>query len=270
MAGIHQNPALRGSNFAVVKYDLIAALNAAAFAKSEITKDMAQRLTLLLVARYNWRRDELSIGYEQLQAIWNVDLRRVKRILADMKRLSVLIVKVRAVKGRVTTYRLGLDAIVEATRPFWARLGSDIADRLVAAFPPIIGRASSTERLCEVPEPTQTSDDKAAATESRVCPIKTELRSRLSPSAFDRWIAPLRFARSGSRLEVLAPTPFVASYVERTYSQDIARSSVRVEQALSHITFTTMPRRRSEASLPPPSVVGGTITYEPRVRLGAA
>ncbi len=77
------NASLRGPRASVVKYDIVAAINGAGLAKAILSKDLAQRLTLLIVSRYNWLTNEISAGHMQLSALWSVDLRRVKRILAE-------------------------------------------------------------------------------------------------------------------------------------------------------------------------------------------
>lgn len=236
---VRKNPFL-GRDAASVKYDILAALNAAAFADSNIPKDLAHRLTTAIVARLNWARNELSIGHAQFADMWSCDLRRVKRILADLKGRGLLVVKHPGVRGRVTVYSLCIDAIVELTRPYWRRLGADFESRLSQLFP--------TDVEVSHPQDVQATDVGAAQSDvardpgdcdatvrgryedDGTCPsqgegpvhlIKKRLQRDVGRAAFSRWLQPLQLRHEGRRLIVVAHSSFVACYVERTFGDRI-------------------------------------------------
>jgi hypothetical protein len=237
---VRTNP-FSGRNAASAKYDLIAALNTAAFADRSIPKDLAHRLTTAIVARLNWSRNELSIGHAQLAEMWSCDVRRVKRILADLKGRGLLVVKFSGVRGRVTVYSLCIERIVEISRPYWGRLGADFEKRLKELFPEC-GAEGSAQEESDAAEPDPTSLDAAdgplepvsscrrtigdnGSCSSQQIPIDHQIKQSLErdvgSAAFSQWVRPLKFNTEGRRLAVVTGSPFVASYVERTYGDRI-------------------------------------------------
>ena len=247
-----------GRDAASAKYDLIAALNTAAFADSKISKDLAHRLTTAIVARLNWARNELSIGHAQFAEMWSCDLRRVKRIIADLKGRGLLCVKRPGVRGRVTVYSLCIEAIVEMTRPYWRRLGPDFEARLSQMFPVPTAEHIADQPDVEDPELSRLEDPSSeiGAASSHEASSRSE-RSRPSPStdvctwvkrtlatdigrpAFDRWFRPLKMTFEDGRLVVIAKSSFVASYVERTYGDRIEGLMRRRWPDIAGVRFVT-------------------------------
>jgi hypothetical protein len=231
-----KNPAV-GRYASSAKYDLLAALGVAGFAKCALSRDLAHRLSVLLVARYDWARDALSIGHAQLAQMWSCDLRRVKRVIADLKRHGLLSVKHVGVKGRVTVYRFGVEKLAEITRPCWALLGSDYVERLGRMFPE--GGGSSSESTppsdgdrSAAPAPVDESASEPTQPVPQACPgerIKASLSRDMSRMSFRRWIEPLRFLVERQRVVVRSASPFVADYVERVFGDAILRHARRVE-----------------------------------------
>lgn len=239
------NASLRGPRASVVKYDIVAAINGAGLAKASLSKDLAQRLTLLIVSRYNWLTNELSAGHMQLSALWSVDLRRVKRILAELRTLGILAVKRAGRKGLVTVYCLDLAKIAEITRPFWHVLGADIAARLDTAFPdesPVpAAQGNNTSRV------EHTADADASPTNvvkidevRRRCadPVRHAIAREVDPPAFDRWIRPLVHERREDCLVFVATSSFVASYVERQFGHKIERAVRHIFPEIRRVMFT--------------------------------
>jgi hypothetical protein len=246
----HQNvtAVLRGPQASVVKYDIIAAINGAGLAKVGLSKDLAQRLTLLIVSRYNWLKNEISTGHMQLSALWSVDIRRVKRLLAELRSLGVLAVKRAGRKGHVTVYCLDLLRIAEITRPLWNALGSDIAARLDAAFP--------YERAAPgLSETTTTTDDGSTDTrcpkanvvmigevrQQRAEPIRQAIVGEFARPTYDRWIKPLILERQGTCLVCVAQSSFVASYVERQFGLKIERAVQQIYPDIAKVIFKVAP-----------------------------
>jgi hypothetical protein len=236
MASRNMTSALHGRHASVVKYDILAALGAAAFAKGALAKDLAHRLSVLIVARYNWLGNELSIGRQQLAQLWNVDERRVKRLIGDLKSCGVLSVKRPGVRGRVTVYSLDLHAIAEITRPFWSRLGPDFVARLDAHFPEGTAEpcGESVSDAGQSPHPTTDTDDHAepgrpeTSASASVERVLKAVAKEIPPPSFRRWIAPLRPERDREKIVFRADNAFMAHYVEREFGDLLARTARRL------------------------------------------
>lgn len=202
-----------------IKYDLLAALSASALQGGAIGERLALRLMILITARYNWARDELSIGRAEIARLWSVDERTVKRELAKLKAVGFLIVKRPGVRGRVTLYGLGVEAIRGATRDSWDRLGPDFAERL-GASPEASPSASAI-----------TPEAAMAGAPSGQGPADWE-RMRLAlakrnPNRFACWFRPLSAEADGEGGLILsAPTAFHADYLERHYAQDLRAAAI--------------------------------------------
>lgn len=242
------NASLRGPKASVIKYDIVAAINGAGLAKARLSKDIAQRLTLLIVSRYNWLTNELSAGHMQLSALWSVDLRRVKRIIAELRTLGILAVKRAGRKGLVTVYCLDLAKIAEITRPFWHVLGADIAARLDSAFP---GENAAPEADGEnATRVEQTANADASPTNvvkidefrrQRADPVRQAIARDVDPPTFERWIRPLVHERREDCFVFVAASSFIASYVERQFGYKIERAVQRIFPEIRRVMFTFTP-----------------------------
>ena len=67
------------------KYDILTALGAFALRGSKHEQRRMLRFMLLITARYNWRRDRLSVGQREIAMMWSCDERTVKREMARLK-----------------------------------------------------------------------------------------------------------------------------------------------------------------------------------------
>ena len=92
-----------GRNAAVIKYDLLTALGAHACAGDKHLQRLVLRFITLIVARYNWQADELSVGQTEMAALWSVDARTVKRDMARLREMGWLSIRRAAARGRVAT-----------------------------------------------------------------------------------------------------------------------------------------------------------------------
>ena len=242
------NAALRSPRASVVKYDIVAAINCAGLAKASLSKDLAQRLTLLIVSRYNWLTNEVSAGHTQLSALWSVDLRRVKRILCDLRALGILAVKRAGRKGTVTVYSLDLAKIAAITRPCWHVLGADIAARLDMAFPHELA-ASDLDGDSKSAVDCTADDEPASENVVReevglkqgADPIRRAIASDVASPAFDRWISPLVHERREDCLVFVAASSFVASYVERQFGHKIERAVRHLFPEIRRVMFKAAP-----------------------------
>ena len=113
----------------VQKYDILSAIMVQALAGTKHDQRRALRLMSLVTTRYNWRHDDLSIGHQEIAALWSVDTRTVKREMAAFKTRGWIAEKTRGVRGRVGRYRICFETILADTMPHWTRIGPDFEAR---------------------------------------------------------------------------------------------------------------------------------------------
>ena len=200
-----------GRQAASRKYDILTALGAFACAGDKHLQRLVLRFMTLIVARYNWQADELSIGQAEIALLWSVDARTVKREMARLRDMGWLVQKRAAARGRVAAHGVDLDCILRVTRPHWPAIGSDFVARLqdphstpdavpgnVVAFP----RAAPVE----VPEGA-TPWDKVLAR------LAAE-----DPALYATWFASLRLRDAkGEAPVIVAPSRFHATFVSTHY-----------------------------------------------------
>ena len=119
-----------GNGAASRKYDLLTALGAMALASSPVEQRLVLRLILAITARYNWATDTLAVAQADLARMWSVDERTVKRVMAEFRAREWLKLKRASARGRVAEYGLGIDELLVASRPDWARVGRDFEARM--------------------------------------------------------------------------------------------------------------------------------------------
>lgn len=235
MASAALNASLRSPCAPVVKYDVLAAVSCAGLARTGISKDLAHRLTLLILARFNWNTGEISCGNQQLADMWAVDLRRVKRIMAELKELGVIHVARLGCRGRVTSYRLSLDAIARLTRAAWHRLGADIVARLDAMFPDHTENAETDSIAHTNTNQEEQSNVVPLKSFKKLSPpsdpIKLELARHLSSVVMDRWINDLTFEMKDRVFYIRSQSKFRLHYVEQKYDA-LIRSVVKDHKGL--------------------------------------
>lgn len=120
---------LVGPGSGAAKYDVLTALSVGALHRSPAAQVSVLRLIALITARYNWQRDELSIGQSEMARIWGVHDRTVKREVRRLQDAGFLVCLRPGVRGRVASYRLDRAGIERFSRPVWDLLGADFAYR---------------------------------------------------------------------------------------------------------------------------------------------
>ena len=118
------------------KYDLLTALSVAGLSGSPGFQTSMLRLVALVTARYNWGRNELTVGQREMARLWSVDERTVKREIKRLTAASILLQLRPGVRGRVAAYRLNIAEIHRLSAPVWDRVGPDYADRMAQQAPP--------------------------------------------------------------------------------------------------------------------------------------
>lgn len=119
-----------GRAAAALKYDLLSAMGVHACQGDKFRQRLVLRLITLIVARYNWIADELTVGQREIATLWGIDERSVKRELARLREMGWLVVKRPAARGRVTVHGLDIERILAATEPDWPCIGPDFVARL--------------------------------------------------------------------------------------------------------------------------------------------
>ena len=124
-----------GREAATKKYDILSALSAFALSQDKHAQRRILRLMSLVTTRYNWQRNELSMGQEDIARLWSVDLRTVKREMAKLRAIGWLVETRGAARGRVALHAIDLALIMADTREVWANIGTDFIDRQTLNVP---------------------------------------------------------------------------------------------------------------------------------------
>lgn len=193
-----------GRQAASRKYDLLTALGAYACRGDKHFQRLILRFITLIVARYNWQSDEITVGQRELAAMWSVDERTVKREIAKLRALGWLVQKRAAVRGRVAVHGLDLPAILTATSAAWDAVGPDFVERMRGPE-------------AAAPQPTNVVSFPGVAPPPGDGSLWSRAQSRLmseDPALYAAWFRQLAdTGASGGVLELAAPTRFHATFV---------------------------------------------------------
>lgn len=192
-----------GREAASRKYDILSALMAFALAGDKHVQRQVLRIMALITTRYNWQRDELSMGQAEIARLWSVDERTVKREMARLRAQGWLVQKRQGARGRVSLHGLDLGRIMEDTKPVWPRIGDDFIARVAPAETAL--PASNVVPLRAVAVPVADGS------------VWAQAQGRLmtaDPAVYGAWFHPLAEAGTAEgTLMLAAPTRFHASYV---------------------------------------------------------
>lgn len=205
---------LTGPHAAVWKYDLLSALSVHALSSGVTHRTTVLRLIAAITARYDWQRDEMSIGREALATLWNVSMPTVKRELQRLKGLGFLVVSRPGVRGRVAAYRLGRAAIEDATAAAWPRIGADFVARMTGPATP--------GNVVAFPGPPPDPEGEAEE------PIGARWAAALKvaqPGAFRAWFSAVQARREGRDVIFTAPSAFVAHHIETHFPADLLHAA---------------------------------------------
>lgn len=215
-----------GREAAAKKYDILSALTAHALAGDQHRQRLVLRLIALITTRYNWQRNELTIGQREIARLWCVDERTVKRDMARLRALEWVEIKRQGARGRVSVLGLNLERIMLDSRNEWDNIGPDFVER--------VGGHDRPADMTVVPlrryDVTAASGLWGAA--------RQRLEAEDAP-LFAAWFAGLADGgvRDGS-LTLIAPTRFHATYV-RTHLIDRLRVAVlRTDPSLRGVQIT--------------------------------
>lgn len=227
-----------GRKAAVIKYDLLTALGALGCAGDKHLQRLVLRLITLIVARYNWQADTLTVGQREIAALWAVDERTVKREMAKLRDRGWLVVRQPAARGRVASYGLDLAAILAETAPGWDRVGPDFAARMRGPAPgQPAGNVISFPAQSLAQTPAQTSPGPPQGKG-----LWPQVQARLmaeNPALYGAWFAMLEPDGDASdRLVLRAPSRFHASFVATHHLARLERLARQIEPGLRGIEVT--------------------------------
>ena len=210
---------LAGPGASTRKYDLITALGAHALSLDKHDQRLILRLITLLTARYNWGRDELSMGQREIARLWSCNERTVKRELAKLRALGWLVVKRQGARGRVTTYGFETTAMLNATRDIWPEVGPDFVVRLEGAPPETV-----------VPFPVKGTVAPPKIDSATEWGLARAVLYAEDAGRFAAWIQALqRTGRAGGRVTLKAPSRFHAAYVQTHLEAALLRACREVD-----------------------------------------
>ncbi|MCU9840264.1 hypothetical protein OEZ49_21135 [Ruegeria sp. WL0004] len=216
-----------GRNASALKYDILSALAVHALAGDKHRQRLILRLSALITTRYNWQRNELSIGRDEIARLWSVDERTVKREMARLRSLGWVTVKRPGVRGRVSVYELDLKQLLLDTRDSWAVIGPDFQARLDEA--PQTETAGNVVPLHVPPPRAETSDDPVWAQ------VQAALHGR-DPELWSSWFQHLtELERGDGRAVLMAPSRFMADYIAAKWSGRLLAVYSRLDPSIRSI-----------------------------------
>jgi len=207
-----ENRHVAGPGSGVAKYDILTAITIAGLNGSARDQIAMMRLCSLITARYNWRRDELSIGQQEMASLWGVGSRTAKREVKLWLETGILICVRQGVRGRVAGYRLNMPRLCEVTEQYWTLIGDDFVGRMRELKP-------CNDRVIRLDTVRATLRGKNGA--SGWDAVNLNLENRF-PTQHGAWIAPLVATETDGGLVLEAKSAFAAEYVKIHFGRDIA------------------------------------------------
>ena len=221
-----QLPRPVGREAASRKYDILSALMAFCLSKDKHVQRQVLRVMSLITTRYNWQRDELTMGQGEIAKLWSVDDRTVKREMARLRAQGWLVLKRQGARGRVSTYSMDLNRMLEDTRPAWPLIGEDFIARLDPSEGTGHG-ASNVVPLRAVPGPADDGSVWAAA--------QARLHAE-DAATYGAWFHALAEAGvEGGSMTLAAPTRFHATYVTTNLKDRLLAALRRVDPTLVEV-----------------------------------
>lgn len=216
-----------GRDAAAKKYDILSALMAHGLAGDKHRQRSVLRLMALITTRYNWQRDELTIGQVEIARLWSVDPRTVKREMARLRTLGWLVLKRAGARGRVSVYGLGLERLYLDTRPEWAHVGPDFVARMGGETEQGDPAAGKVVPL----RPAAISPARTALWGA----IRVKLEAE-DPAIYSAWLAGLSDAGiEDGTLVLIAPSRFHAAYVSAHLLERLRMAARREDGAVTRV-----------------------------------
>ena len=214
-----------GREAAAKKYDILSAMTDHALAGDQHRQRLVLRLMSLITTRYNWQRNELTMGQKEIARLWCVDERTVKRDMARLRALGWLLVKAQGARGRVSVLGLDIERIMLDTRQEWPNIGPDFVER--AGGP--AGHRPADDTV--VPFRRVQSVAAGALWDTARRALAAE-----DPALFAVWFAAVTDCGvQDGRLQLIAPTRFHADYLRTHLQRRIAIAVSRADPSIRDV-----------------------------------
>ena len=215
-----------GREAASRKYDILSALMAFALARDKHVQRQVMRLMALITTRYNWPRAELTMGQGEIARLWSVDARTVKREMARLRAQGWLVLKRQGARGRVSSYGIDLNRMLDDTRPAWPLIGPDFIERL-----------QPDERAGQ--GPSNVVPLRAVSPPAQGCSIWAAAQASLhaeDAATYGAWFHALTDAGlEANSLTLAAPTRFHATYVDTNLKEKLLSALRRVDPSVRDV-----------------------------------
>ena len=219
-------PVGRGAQ--AIKYDVLTALGAYALAQSKHEQRRVLRLMTLITARYNWARDELSVGQREIARMWSVDERTVKREMAQLRAKGWLVVRRQGARGRVTQYQMDLQKLLADTSNHWADVGPDFELRMSAP--------DAEPDTSVIPLPVRGAVAPPDLSSGTEWALAQGLLHNQDAGLYASWISALqRKDRAGGCVTLQAPSRFHAAYVQSHLEPRLLKACQDIDPDVSEI-----------------------------------
>lgn len=219
---------LTGPHAAVWKYDLLTALSVYALGQGATMQTSILRLIAAVTARYDWRRDELSIGRAELTRLWQCSEPTVKREIRRLRENGLLTVLRPGVRGRVAAYRLCRDAIARLTSDHWVCAGAEFTERMH-------GPAAPSQETNIVSFPQQEGRG-----EPPDLPLWAQVIAAADAVIYRNWFARVTAAPDGDTVVFHAPSEFIARQIETRFLRQMNEAARYAWPALSNIRVVVL------------------------------
>lgn len=227
---------LTGPEAGSLKYDILTALTLLGLHGTATEQTSMMRLIALVTARYNWRANELTVGQRDIARMWAVNERTVKR---EMKRLTdaqILVCKRSGVRGRVGAYTLNLPIVAKLSEASWKAVGPDFVERMAVNAPVKSANVVKIDFGANAPAKP---DAPAADTPGTWRAVQRNLRDN-DEAVFQNWYARLSLKKQSEGLiELLAPSRFVANYIQTHLFDELHRALEREFGVIDEIRIIT-------------------------------
>lgn len=228
-----------GREAASRKYDMLSALLAFALSQDPHRQRLVLRFVSLLTTRYNWQRNELTMGQREIARLWCVDERTVKRDMARLRADGWVEVRRQGTRGRVAVLAFAWDRIMQDTRPAWDNIGQDFIDRAGAGE--TVG-AGGADGATVVPFRRPAAAEGAAAADAGKGGLWADAARQLhaeDAALFAAWFQGLTDAGAAEGcLQLIAPTRFQASYIQTHLQSRLLRAVQCADPSIRGVTVS--------------------------------
>lgn len=235
---LNKGSGITGPGSASAKYDVLTALLVTASQAEGVEARLALRLSLLITARFNWRRGVFAVGQRELARMWGVTERTVKREMSELRRLGWISVDIPAARGRVAQYKIDFPTVLRATAPFWDAVGPDFAARVAGAPEPAEQGDSNVV-------PLHSGSNTPVVSDVPLWAVVSERLREQDAKLYNAWFAQLEpHDLGGGHVQLVAPSRFVADYIRTHYISRLTAAALAEDRGFVafEISETLKPR----------------------------